>query len=425
MFLSPDEGAHLARSLQISEGDLIGKSIAMDPAVDIVWNSYAPLIYNAKARLSAKTDREAKSVGWSGAVTYQQYPNVRTYPPTGYVPQALGILLGKAAGLGIVRTFQLARLLNGLAAIAVGALALQFCRRGRMVIFTLLLFPASLSLFASGSQDASLIAFAALAFAIVSRLTFDDASKRSLWLLAALAVLLLLLCLARPAYAPLMLVLLLPGVVPDAPKGPRWSIRVALLALLMTVVVLWVALFALTSQAEVGLSAHSNVSPSAQSIYLLQHPRVIPSLILATLNPNSLSATWVCAVGCLGYGGVWFSHGYYVCATAIIALAASADILADRSWKFAASAVMGFAAIASVAAVYLAIYLIWMPVGSPAVISIHGRYFIPIMTAAAIALPGLCRLNPFVRLLRVAVMAFPFATLLFLPEVVIQGFYLG
>ena len=219
-FQAPDEQAHFDRSYQISRGGLYGGSGGyVDRAIDEASYHYSQLPQHPEARLSDADESAAASVKWTGQTVYSIFPNTAANPPIGYLPQALGVALGRIVDMGVVHTLILSRLINGAFAILISALALYWCRRGKLVMFAVLLMPMTMFLFGSCNQDASLISFTCLAFALVSR-QISEGVPLALRMTIVLASALLIVSLERPPYIPLLLVFLIPGILPHGGRSP-------------------------------------------------------------------------------------------------------------------------------------------------------------------------------------------------------------
>ncbi|MGA3263448.1 MAG: DUF2142 domain-containing protein, partial [Terracidiphilus sp.] len=238
-FQTPDEPAHFERAYQISRGGLYGGSGGyVDQGIDQAISHYSQLPFNSNARVTAADDAAAAGVKWTGQTVYRTFANTATYPPFGYLPQTLGVLLGRAVGLSVVHTLLLSRLLNGAFAILISVLALYWCQRGKLVMFAVLLLPMTMSLFGSCSQDATLISISCLAFAIVSR-QISEGVPLSLRMTMVLAAALLMVSMQRPPYVSMLLVLLIPGIMPRWGKKPAWLPGLSLACLLAILTVIW------------------------------------------------------------------------------------------------------------------------------------------------------------------------------------------
>ena len=145
--------------------------------------------YHGFTCLTAELANRNRDLGWTNKLVYASFPNTANYPPIAYLPGAIGILIGKTYGLSVVETAYFARLINGMTSIAISTFALFLCRRGRYVLFTVLLLPMTISLFSSLSQDATLISSGALFAGLLSRVLLRAPNPGTAWWETALLVL--------------------------------------------------------------------------------------------------------------------------------------------------------------------------------------------------------------------------------------------
>ena len=210
-FQVADEVTHFMRAEQIADGGFIGTRFAqplpdgrtnltgggaIDPALPAAAAPFNRLQFHPE--LKAKLADWAPDFHWSGNRTLASFAN-SNYPPFFYLPSAAGIVAGREFGLSVVQTLYLSRLLTGLVAVAIGALAIAIANGAAPWIFTILTLPMPLSLMASASQDALLIACSALAGALLAwgiRQSDSGGGK----LLTGLAIPLSLVAMARPPF---------------------------------------------------------------------------------------------------------------------------------------------------------------------------------------------------------------------------------
>ena len=415
-FQSPDELAHFERSYQISRGGLYGGSGGyVDQGIDQANSHYSQLPFNGKARVTAADEVAAASVKWTGQTVYRDFPNTAAYPPIGYLPQALGVALGRIVDLSVVHTILLSRLINGVFAILIAALALYWCRRGKLVMFAVLLLPLTMSLFASCSQDAMLISVSCLAFALVSR-QISEGLPLSLRMTMVLAAALLVVSLERPPYVPLLLVLLIPGLLPPWEKKPTCLPGLSLAGLLAVLTVFW--WLAAPSPANAG--ANSNVDAKMQLLFLFHHPGVIPKIMMG-IDYRSFTDGFV---GVLGWLDTFMPRPYYVMMELMLLVAIIAELAYRDRFRYSATAIILFAAFSAVLGVVMIEYLLFNPVGSHIVEGVQSRYLIPPAIAGGIGLPRLIRSDRGYLLATAVVVLCQLLTFFYLPKVIIDRYYL-
>lgn len=429
-FQNPDEPAHFLRAAQIAEGVLIGTRFAenngtaapqvtagglSDPAISQAAAPFASIAAHREEKV-ARADWVA-NVHWTRTRSLISFPNTAMYPPFLYLPSAVGVLSGRIANLSVLRTLVVSRLLSGMTAVALGALAIIVAGGAAPWLFAILTLPMSLSLFASASQDGLLIAVSALAGAFMVRLSRWPTAQN--WkLLTWLVVALSLVGMARPPYGPLAL-------LPFGLQKIRLRWRILASIAIAASVVIWSALVAATTWTSFASTA-TGAEPLAQ-LELLRHDPV--SAITAAFNTlKQYGLAYVATfIGVLGSLDTILPRSYYVAAAIALIIAALATILgvkSDRVGGINLPSLVG--AILSVAAVFGIQYLTWTPPGHATIEGVQGRYFLPIALTGMALFPALgnarmARINNWLVLL---VIAFPLVSLAVVMRSVILRYYL-
>lgn len=422
-FQSADEFAHFDRAWQVAHGQPYATSGGfIDAGAEELYAYIADLPFHTEARFSPANRARAEAVKWTGRLSYYGFPNTGICAPTGYLPQALGIVVGEAAGMGVMRTLALVRLLNGAFSVTVCVLALYWCRRGKVVMFAILLMPMTLSLFASASQDATLIAFTALAFALTSKqievsasLTFPKA--------AVLALSLLIISLGRPPYAALLLVLIAPCLFPRWRNISAWLPGVVLASLVAAVTLFWwLGAFAATRAFAFLGAANGVVNPKLQLLNLFHEPAIVASLAGYTVRH---AAEYIAGmIGILGWLDTPFPGHYYLAMVLVMLTACIAEFAHGKTAKKSLTLLLLASPFATIVAVFLIEYLIWTPVGVPAIYGVQGRYFIPPAIAAGIGLPRLSESARTYQWATAVVVLSQLLTVVCLPQVIMGRYYL-
>ena len=422
-FQVADEFAHFDRAWQVAQGQLyptVGGSI--DKGADQVNAYVADLPFNTRARFTSADRAGAEAVRWTGLLAYRGFPNTGICAPTGYLPQALGIAIGKAVGMGVMRTIVLARLFNGAFAILVCALALYWSRSGKVLMFAMLLLPMTLSLFASLSQDATLIALTCLAFAVISK-QIETGAPLSLPLTAVLALSLLIVSLGRPPYTALLPALLTPGLFVRWRKKPS-RLPGAILAGLSAVMVLvwWLSAYASTRAFAHPGAANGAVDAKMQLLNLFRHPGIVATL---AGYAASHAAEYIAGmIGFLGWLDTLMPAPYYLVMLLVLLAACIAELNRCDKTKKSATVLLLFSPLAAIAAVFLIEYLIWTPVGAQAIFGVQGRYLIPPVIAAGVGLPHLANSARTYQAATAVVVLSQLLTFVCLPQVIMARYYL-
>ena len=428
-FQVADEPIHFMRAAQIAEGDLVGTRFAqtlpggkteltgggsIDPALVAAATPFFALPFHPELR--AKRADWAPNIHWSSKRALVSFPTAN-YPPFFYLPAAAGVLAGRELGLSVVQTLYLSRLLTGLVAVGLGALAIAIAGGAAPWIFTILTLPMSLSLMASVSQDALLIACGALAGALLVRGIRQPAAAGGT-LLAGLVVALSLVATARPPFGALALLPL------GLPRVQLWRRLVACLVVVISTLA-WARIAAVTSMTNYGTIVGAD--PAAQIQFMLHQPLLALKAIAAALTMSKAYLTEF--VGMLGWMDTSLPLYYYKIAAVMLVVAAAAAMLGTRGKRMTAGNYLAIAAGVALASlgVFLVQYVAWTAPGHAIVDGIEGRYFLAPALAGAALLPALGQMRaPRLRTALLGlILVFPAISLAVAIRAIVLRYYLG
>jgi hypothetical protein len=397
-----DEPGHVARAAALLGGALSGErrlgedgversGVFVDPSL---WHALFVLRPGGDEKLDRAALRGHRDLGWDGRLIFMEIGPIALYLPLFYLPSAAALGLGHLAGLRPYDAVVAGRLGSLLCFIALGAAALVLARRGRATMFCALACPMSLSLAASFNQDGLLIATSVLAAALATR---ADGGSR-LGATAALACVIAV----KPPYLPLAALLLLHS---EEPCRGRW-LRTALVGLPAAA---WFALMLATVAAPVPRAAYapgplwpgdpatvfSGTDPLAQARVLLADPLRLLWLPAVSLIHDPWLARQ--AVGVLGWLKIALPPPLYALWFAALACALLADLPADAAVpaapglrrRLAEAGLLAAAMPGAVWAIYLSQYLAWTNVGLDRIEGVSGRYLLPLLPLAGVALGGM------------------------------------
>ncbi len=391
-----DESAHLLRAVALLDGQVVGHRETVTysdgiarPAAGVTADPVWEVLSRARPLAPDKVP-VPEPMPAPGHPAFLPLYTIGTYFPAFYVPGALGIGLGQALGLTPAKAALLGRLANTAAYGALGLAALALARRGRTLLFGVLVVPMSLSLAASFNQDALMIAACALAAAL---LTGDDPWRRRL-----AAVVIALVVLAKPPYAAIAAMLLVP--LPERFWVSRlfWR-RVGIAVLAVLPGVAWIVFATIHVATPVPRLAYEagplwsgprpapflGTDTGAQVRILLEHPGLI--LTLPAQGLFAFKRVLVLATGAIGVFG-WLDRllPAIVYTTWIAALVGLA-ILCGRSvrLRWIDLALLVTAALLTAWLVALSQYLSWTHVGEARIDGPQGRYFLPLIPMLVLA----------------------------------------
>jgi uncharacterized membrane protein len=208
-FQAPDENQHYMKALLLSEGRILteqrGTAIGADlprAAMDLRDVDFPPETPGHLHRYDyGQIIKAATADGDRLGKTFANFPNVANYAPTLYAPGAAGLLIGDAIGLPRMGAFYLGRLVNAVFALAMLVVALRLMPFGRAVLLAVALLPTTAYQGGSLSPDAVINGLGFLGLALALRMGFAPptfARGVALFLVGPL------LALAKGVYLPVM-----------------------------------------------------------------------------------------------------------------------------------------------------------------------------------------------------------------------------
>lgn len=389
----PDEGDHWFRAWALTDGQLTADRQGMitlpggfartaDLYTRLVGDVRLPVSLAGQAGFSGYEDL-FNSRGSSGTVRVAS--RVASYGPVGYLPQAVGVGLGRLVGAPPLTCFYLARLGNLFAAVALLFFAIRLAPFGKQVFMLLALLPMTMFELASVSCDALTISgamfFTSLLLWASARVTLRRTDVALV--LAAAAVFLNV----KPGYWALVLLVLL--VRPAQLGGrARYMAFVAGNALVVAGVFLIVFLLTATDgRVQATGGAH------AQLLFILHQPLGFLGILGSNLQNNLLKWTFQ-SIGVLGWLTVTLPPALYVLVLVAgpVFLIRTGEEVGPRLWRRSLLAAVGVAVFITLA---VALYAFLEPSGS-GLVFFQGRYLAPVWLLLLLSAYGI----PFARRLR-------------------------
>ncbi len=398
---APDEVSHALRADSVRHGVIIGSRWALPPItvvrqngsaspeiVGIPWSAAGgladPALFQAVrpvldaspgAPVTPSMLRDARAVPWLGPIQ-AEFRNTVQYPPTFYLGAALALQAAHQLGIGPYDAMIGVRLINIAQFLVLGGLALWFAVAGRLCLFVVLTLPMTLFVAASTSQDGIMIATAALAVALVSRMWLQPALPTTR--LALLTLVMIAFIVARPTNAPLALLLLLPQ------PGINWRDRGAAFLTVAAATLCWVLL----SQAAVSVPLRPEADVGEQLALLKADPSRFLAALKVAIEVDGVGYLEQ-MIGRLGLLQVllppWLLQLYLLPIAAAIIGDMVQPTVAPRLRLPATLLIVG--GVATLTAI--AQFLTWTPVGMIAIDGVQGRYFLPAALVVGLGVAGL------------------------------------
>lgn len=375
-FQVADELANIQRADQISRGVMISPILGgtIDSSWVVIGALYQNMPFHPEVKQTIALAREAGAIRWSGPKDHVNFQATAQYGPFLYLPQAIGVVFGRLAGLSLAGTLVAARVINGFAACIVGFLALSICKRGRALTFATLLLPMTLSQFSSASQDALLISLSILAVAMASRaLTRDRPASTAEF--AVFAFIVVATTLARPPQFALALLAPVFAGRRDTDRGSKGLIG----AVAVVTVICWMRILS-----DLTPPVAPEVSLPGQAQRLIANPLILPAVMMNSFAHNGV---WLLEtlVGYLGWTDTRMPNWYYLTAAGALVMAMIAPNNRGPVLWPGTLALLTFGALLT--AVCAALYITWTPLGQATINGMQGRYLLGVLPLLAWVVP--------------------------------------
>ena len=378
---APDDTEHFYRAYQVFKGDwiairnndLVGGPLPKELAV---ISKMVPRGIKGRQQYPADVLKMIQSTDHStqpGETMFFKFPNMALNFPFLYLPQALGIAIGKWFDASPIALNYLARLTNLLVWIAVVTFAIRIIPMAKWLLLIVALTPMSLFLATSNSADTLTYGICFLFIATVMNLAFGPAhlTKQSLLLVMILCV---LVALSKLVYiALIMLVLLIPRSKFDS-NFRYFGFTALCFALAIGMAFLW-------SKAVLNLYLPANPDETpdatAQIDFILSDPIHYLGILVSTMV-DRLGIIARQVIGVFGWLDTFLPTWFYVASYAAIGLVALLDQNPDIRLRLFSKFIILATISAGTFLVFTGLYIKWTSVGSAAITGVQGRMFIPL-----------------------------------------------
>lgn len=380
----PDEPAHLARAELTSRGILFANG---DPMNFNISQSVSSLIDNTFLRIE-----DVNFVTSEGNYKYTEYST--NYASSNifisYIPQAIGIILGKLLGGSIAILF-LGRICNLMCYALMIRYALKILPRYKIGFSIIAMMPMAIFIAASFNQDASTYGLTLLAIAYF--LKIYDKDTINIKDIAIFSIITMLLGLIKLPYC--ILAALIIFIPKEKFNNKTYYKSFIFVGCVVIVTVLWglssLLISSNTSSTTVTpfsiYYAENNVSAKGQIQYILSSPKEFLINFIRSLFDNMrLYLDQMNALGWLSYSiNSTVTIIYQVFLFVTLFMYSGKNTLKAKTRLGSALVLLGI-----YVATNLILYLSWTSVGSNTIVGVQGRYF-----CSALALIPLISCNEF------------------------------
>lgn len=382
-FQVPDEPSHFYRAYRVSEGKLDlnppskGAGVNLPASVLAITDLRGNLPFHPERKIAPETILEAfriplepdrREPAW--------FPNTLQYPFVPYVPQALGITLGRFFGAPPLVLLYLARLGNLIAGTLMVVVAVRRLPGFQWLAVMVALTPMALFLRASASADVTSAGAAFLLVGAAASLAWGPglARRSDLVLLAASTV---VLCASKAAYFPLVfLAFLIPA--DRFPQGRR-----AAFLLIQTVLTFAITAYAIAVSRVAGTIRVD--TPGVDASRQIRDSLADPLGFFAIVATDYATHAHRYAgqlVGKLGWLDTRLPAPFLLAYLAVLLGLLFMDVnprIEVRPWQraFIAAVILSILILISASQ-----YAVWTPYGAKYIEGLQGRYFYPLAPAA-------------------------------------------
>ncbi|WP_042462526.1 DUF2142 domain-containing protein [Neobacillus dielmonensis] len=377
-----DELEHYYRAFEVSEGKFVNQNIEQGlgnylPAslVDTVYD--VRYIHQSGYKYSIVKEAFHNKLQPENRIFFRNYAS--SYAPLIYIPQALGMILGRFLFDSPLLMMYLGRLLNFAAYTAIVYAALRVVPVKKTLFYLLALLPMSMIHAASLSADSIINSTALLFVAYILYLaygTVEQIRNKHLFITIGIG---LFIALAKIVYIPMLLLFFLIPFRKFKDKKDYWKKFFLFIIGCVIPFVIW-NLMNVANLSVPDLRANPGVSPRGQVVFVLTHPLYYIKTVLVTilsLGPSELVALVGKVAANYQYAApsiVIYSFLFLMLLFGLMNDDNDLKIKTRKTDKFIYVIIL----LAVMLLIYTALYVGYNPVGNSIIWGIQGRYFIPI-----------------------------------------------
>ena len=379
--LSYDDETHFGNVWSLSWGRYVHATDAADSQVSYSWT------YQGKdfmkdpadtaidhARLTALLDQPAMNEVHE-ETTLNQWQLINT----GYLPSALGMLLGRVLGAPMSVQMILSRLFNLLAYVALCFFAIRQLKRFKLTFAVLALMPSPMYMACSLSYDPLCSGLCFLGTALTLEAMLDRSTRLSWQRLLGIYVCFLLACTIKAVYAPMLLLVLM------LPRSKFASRKQAIYVKFATLLVLCLAVGAVVASITGDInnlqdSRGDGADSNAQIAFILAHPLTYLGIFFSTIFNNFNMYFLEAARTGFGYlgnqTGTWSLLGLMLL---LFTLYTDNDAALDQRVTWQQRVGLLIIGGMTVGLVFTTMYVAFSPVGATSYSGVQGRYLQPVL----------------------------------------------
>jgi len=382
-FQSPDEANHFNRAYQISEFQFlatkqqkqVGGYIPTSITKTVVQVSTQKLEFHPKNKQSINMIFSLVKIPLNKNVkSFMPFENTAIYFPIMYLPQSVGILIGRVFNFSPIILMYIGRIFNLVSWSFLTFLAISIIPFGKRVMLLLALAPMALFQAASLSADGVINSLAFLLIAVFIRYAFDEEKNIDNKDIILIFMLSIVLALCKQSYFMISLLFLLIPAKKMASKKKYYVVFILLVVANIIGILAWTYC---TKYAILPLAYRPNVSAINQLLYIINDPFRYIQVICKTFSMywSIYIIGWVGRLGWFDTVLPWQCIDLYIL---MLVFTAITDSNVDITINIKKRLVIFISLMLELILVVSLLYLSFNAVGSTYIVGVQGRYFIPV-----------------------------------------------
>ena len=422
-FQTPDEPAHFYRAFQISEFKIMPQKqenkVGGELPVSLkntVEKSMGSVTFYPERKVSIPEILLALNIQLnSHKREFLEFSNTARYSPVAYIPQTLGIILGKLFNSSPVFLMYLGRLFNMVFWVFFVYFAIKLTPVSKWLFFLLALTPMSMFISASLSADVLTNGTAFLLISLILKYSLDDNAGLDKSNLLSIFLLSVVLSLTKQIYFLIPFMFLIIPVKKIGSKTKYFAIFFSLIFVSLFAVSIW-----FLAIKDIIVPLKSDISTIQQATYVFNNPMKFLEISIKTLSSKKFISHFIGQLGWLDTEMSWFFLLPYFFMLIFTALT---DNTGDKILTSKHKMIMAAALFASIILICLSQYLTWTPVGRTRIQGIQGRYFIPLSPMIFLLLYNK-KIEFNFNLKNFAIVCFSFFSLIYTLIILMKRFYI-
>lgn len=373
-FQSPDEPVHLSRAYSVATGQIILKGGQVDIDKNLVQfkNLNENIRFHYDQKRTKEQEIQLRSIKWSNENMSEGIAGSAVYLPILYVPQGIGLLLGKLFNLSIYHSYELAKLFSLISCIFLIWISSKFYPIPALA-YIFIAMPMSIFQISSSSPDGLSFSISFLIGSILIKILENKVFDKKL--IYILAISLVSLVTIRINLFPIFLLIFL-IFIQSKEVNENKGMFVILLSFLLSLG--WIILAYKTIMIDSNGSGNFNQSGMTATdkiLYFLSHKKEFFMFFVNTfLNEKEMSWQYKHFIGVLGWSDTHLEKWMYYYLTIIIFIISALTIKLNRICKDIFPFVIFFIVILFT---FFILLVTWTDLSSPIIVGVQGRYFIP------------------------------------------------